>query len=207
MSFLFLAFKDTPIPNLSPDPKLTTTMVDADWIGWVSSPDSRGTLDIVWSSLLALNLFYTMLHLNIPSPSDRLRTIFWRKLRWAFLGLLAPELPMLFACGQWASAVRSVQAMHGLGYTGWSLEHGFFADMGGFLLQPLDAPAIPISAKQLHYLVQHNFILLPTISRAEIRDKSKADGLSKRTDGLARDTSHRAMRGAQPQVKDYLPPT
>ncbi|KAI1261617.1 hypothetical protein F5Y18DRAFT_195536 [Xylariaceae sp. FL1019] len=153
---------------------------DVEWFGWRSSPDSRGTLDIVWSCLLALNLcLYTMLHLNVPAPSDKFLTICWRKLRWACLGLLAPELPMLFACGQWASAVRSVHRMHDLGYPQWSLEHGFFADMGGFVVHPLDAPAMPISALQLHYLVKHGFIQFPLISRAEIRDKSKADSISK----------------------------
>lgn len=81
-----------------------------------------------------------MLHLNLPAPDDGRWAILWRKARWLLLGVLAPELPMLFAFAQWASAKRSVVDMHNLGFTEteWTLVHAFYADSGGYVLHPPD---------------------------------------------------------------------
>ncbi|KAK5172746.1 uncharacterized protein LTR77_002866 [Saxophila tyrrhenica] len=151
-------------------------------LGWQDSPDRRGTLDIVWSCVFSILLcLWTMLHLNVPTENDTYITIFWRKMRWLILGILAPELPMLFACGQYASAKRSVEDFRSLGYSEeqWTLCHAFYADSGGFKLQTEDFQAFPITAKQLHYLVNHRYVSLPAMSRDEIWDKSKADGVAK----------------------------
>lgn len=122
-----------------------------------------------------------MVHLNVPSKQDTFWTIFWRKARWLLLGILAPEVPMLFACGQWASAKRSVNDMRNLGFddTKWTVEHAYYADSGGFELQTPDCEAFPITAKQVHYLVQHSHIALPKITKKEIWDKSNADKVAK----------------------------
>ena len=95
------------------------------------------------------------------------------------LALLAPELVMLFACGQWASAQRSVADMHASGYCDWTMVHAFYADMGGFLLKSPDCTSFPITAKQVHYLVTQGYLSLPKITKAEIWDKSKADMFAK----------------------------
>lgn len=109
--------------------------------GWVDQPNQRGTMDIVWSCLSTLFIcLWTMLHLNLPAPDDGRWAILWRKARWLLLGVLAPELPMLFAFAQWASAKRSVVDMHNLGFTEteWTLVHAFYADSGGYVLHPPD---------------------------------------------------------------------
>ncbi|MCJ1353883.1 MAG: hypothetical protein MMC33_003870 [Icmadophila ericetorum] len=150
--------------------------------GWVAPPNQRGTINIVWSCFSTLFIcLWSMLHLNLPGPTDDFWTIFWRRIRWLLLGILAPELLMLFAFAQWASAKRSVTEMHELGFTRpkWSLVHAFYADSGGFLLDPLDTRAFPITAKQLQYLVRQDFLDIPTISEKEIWDKSKADKFAK----------------------------
>ncbi|CAA9957302.1 hypothetical protein PTMSG1_00910 [Pyrenophora teres f. maculata] len=150
--------------------------------GWVSTPDERGTLDIVWSCVSTLFIcLWSMLHLNVPSHKDSFWNIFWRKARWLLLGVLAPEVPMLFACGQWASAKRSVTDMRDLGFTEeeWSIEHAYYADSGGFQLRTVDFISIPITAKQIHYLIKHNIIGLPRVTKREIWDKSNADKVAK----------------------------
>ncbi len=43
-----------------------------------------------------------MLHLIVPAKDDTPWTLFLRKLRWLALAILAPELLVLFASGQWA---------------------------------------------------------------------------------------------------------
>lgn len=150
------------------------------WQGWVETPDQRGTLDIIWSCVATLYLcLFTMLHLNVPASTDSAWNHVARKIRWTFLGLLAPELPMLFACGQWASARRSVESMRAMGHNSWTVEHGFYADMGGFVLQAADHEPFPLSAKLVEHLVRHAVIPVPDITQNEIRDKSKADGITR----------------------------
>lgn len=89
------------------------------------------------------------------------------------LALLAPELVMLFAGGQWASAKRSVADRKASGHATWTLVHAFYADSGGFMLATPDFVSFPITAKQLEYLP------MPAITKEEIWDKSKADKFAK----------------------------
>lgn len=148
--------------------------------GWVSQPDQRGTIDIIWSCLATLFVcVWIMLHLNVPAQSDSNWTLFLRRTRWLTLAVLAPELVMLFASGQWASAKHSVEEMKALRYESWSMVHAFYADSGGFVLQARDSTPFPITAKQIQYLVVSKYMPLPAISRAEIWDKSKADRFAK----------------------------
>lgn len=148
--------------------------------GWVDQPNQRGTMDIIVSCVATLFIcLWTMLHLNLPAPDDSDWTKLWRKLRWLLLGILAPELPMLFAFAQWASAKRSVKSMRNFGHTNWTLAHAFYADAGGFTLHPPDTKPFPTTAKQLQYLVEESYMELPAITSREIWDKSKADKLAK----------------------------
>ena len=62
----------------------------------------------------------------------------------------------------------------------FTLIHGFFADMGGFVLITSDLQdPIPLDSMQLLYLVQHEHVVYPKILTADINDKSKADGLAR----------------------------
>ncbi|XMA09760.1 hypothetical protein WAI453_002551 [Rhynchosporium graminicola] len=77
-----------------------------------------------------------------------------RKLRWMLLATIGPEFVLSFAIGQWASANRSVKDFDD---PRWTMRHAFFADMGGFVLQPRESVPLP----------------------KDISDKSKADGFAK----------------------------
>lgn len=148
--------------------------------GWVDQPSERGTIDIIWSCVATLFVcVWVMLHLNVPAKEDGIWTLFFRRIRWLVLALLAPELLMLFASGQWASAKRSVADMRALGYEDWSMIHAFYADSGGFVFQARESKAFPVTAKQVWYLVQSNYMQIPSITKKEIWDKSKADRLAK----------------------------
>ncbi|KAK3365039.1 hypothetical protein B0T24DRAFT_598354 [Lasiosphaeria ovina] len=137
-------------------------------------------MDIIWPcvSTLALLLF-SMLHLNVPASGDGVIRGFWRKLRWFLLGSLCPELPMLFAFAQLASARRSREDMKALAVADWTITHGFYADSGGFVLDIPGAHPFPITAKQLLYLVRNQHVDAPRIGKVEIDDKSKADDVAK----------------------------
>lgn len=115
--------------------------------GWVAQPNQRGTIDIIWNCLTTLAICcWVMIHLNVPAKTDNLWSLTLRKARWLMLALLAPELVMLFACGQWASARRSVVDMHRSCYEDWTMTHAFYADSGGFMLQTADCLSFPITA-------------------------------------------------------------
>lgn len=151
-----------------------------DRFGWVDQPSQRGTIDIIWSCLATLFVcVWVMLHLNVPAKDDSNQTLFLRRVRWLVIAVLAPELVMLFASGQWASAKRSVGEMKSSRFSEWSMVHAFYADSGGFVLQAKNSASFPVTAKQIHYLVEAKYIPMPTISKAEIWDKSNADRFAK----------------------------
>ena len=152
--------------------------------GFVREPTGRGTFDILWSSIFTLALCaYTSVHLNAPSTAEREWHTSVRKFRWTLLSATAPELVLAFATGQKSEAKRSVEMWRRNGYTDWTVRHGFFANMGGLELQPLDSPTFPVNAKQLHYLVTRNYIDYPHLDTRDMLDKSKSSKFQKALTG------------------------
>ncbi|KAJ5794349.1 hypothetical protein N7457_000948 [Penicillium paradoxum] len=150
--------------------------------GWVSGPNTRGTMDIVWSSLLTVFLCtWTAVCLNLPNPKDTPFQIFCRRTKWMFWAIVSPELVLSVAIGQYASARRSVKRFRKLGVdqNRWTLRHGFYADMGGMLLQPVDSTPFLVNSRQLVYLVEKQYLECPPITQSEIWDKSKTDTLAR----------------------------
>lgn len=62
---------------------------------------------------------------------------------------------------------------------GWTLVHGFFADMGGFVLYVDGEPRARLEPSELLRFVHEGSVEMPTITEAEIEDRSKGDGISK----------------------------
>jgi len=150
--------------------------------GWRSSPDTRGTGDILWSCLLTIFLCtWTSICVNVPPLKSTTRGQLARKLLVFFEALCGPEFIFHTALGQYKAAKRSIQDFADIGHLGWTLRHGFFADMGGFVLHPTDFVPFPINVNQLHYLVAHGYIDYSTVhlSLGEINDRNKFDGMSR----------------------------
>lgn len=120
------------------------------------------------------------------------------------LTFLGPEIVLVLAFGQYYSAKASIVEFESLGYVkdatagydGWTLTHGFYADMGGIHVQPkpsCDWPkgwkSFPVDAKQLAWLVRHDYLqrsrdpdepdYIRNISLRSIQARSKVDGLAK----------------------------
>lgn len=148
--------------------------------GWVSQPNQRGTLAIIWGCFLVLFVcVWAVLHHNVPAKSEGFWTLFARKLRWAILAVSAPEMLSLFAIMQWNAANISVAEMKAIGECNWTVVHAFYANAGGFVLETKDCPAFPINAKSIYYLRSTGWIDTPIITRENIWDKSKADLFAK----------------------------
>ena len=87
-----------------------------------------------------------------------------------------------------ASSPLTASARDRMSSPSWTTTHGFYAVMGGFAFDSSDAsePFLPdsrtraaLTADGLRFLLDHEPDLLPSISKEEIEDKSKADGLKK----------------------------
>ncbi|KAM7182635.1 hypothetical protein V8F33_014153 [Rhypophila sp. PSN 637] len=172
------------IPNGDPNIK-PNTIVE----GWIYDTGYRGTLDILYGCLVVLvAAVWTVVHLNVPSQNDSDWRIFWRRLRWSLVSITAPDFLTLVAAAQWDCAQRSVKEMAKLPGAAekWTLVHAFYANSGGFVLEAPDYNGpdgrFPISAESVHYLVSRGYMPLPSITKEEIWDKSKADVFAK---GLA----------------------
>ncbi|KAI0536540.1 hypothetical protein GGR58DRAFT_528213 [Xylaria digitata] len=148
--------------------------------GVASSPETRGSFDIISSSFLATFLCtWSSLCLNVPHPDDSDLKVLLRKAKWMLWGILMPEVVLSISFGQYASAQRSVKRFREIGYPSWTLRHGFFADMGGILLLPEGGTPFVINSSQVALLVEKGHMEYPKITADEIWDKSKADFLSK----------------------------
>ena len=153
--------------------------------GWTSSPNDRGTIDILTGSVLTLVLCtWSVLCLNVfPTSYSWWRRTF-RKALMAGLTWLAPEFVFQLAIGQWCLARRSVRKFSQSGYEGWTIKHAFFANQGGFVLHPQlssteEWPPFPLDANQIHYLVTNDYIPYSAvdIELEVIKDKNKVDVL------------------------------
>lgn len=149
--------------------------------GWVDQPNYRGTWDIIWTTLVTIFICtYTLLCLNVPGPEDGSWVLMRRRIKWMLLAILGPEIVLTYAAGQWSRARQSVRAFHQSGFQGWTMRLAFFADMGGFVLQPRGrCKSFPLNAKQLHWMVVNKYVDYPSTTADEIWDKSKQDRLSR----------------------------
>ncbi|KAK3356655.1 hypothetical protein B0T25DRAFT_537133 [Lasiosphaeria hispida] len=155
-------------------------MASANTVGWTSSPNGRGTMDILFENFLALLVcVWTVLHHNLQARHEGFWTVFLRKCRWAVLAVTAPEMLTLFAIMQWNAANISVKEMRGIGVESWTKVHAFYANAGGFVLETPGFPRFPINATSIHYLCSKNRIKPPTITEESIWDRSKADFFAK----------------------------
>ncbi len=179
-----LAFNHLSVARAA-DGNDTSNGQDSHRDGWVSQPDGRGTFDILWSCLFTIFLCtWVSLHLNVPAMHETYRHQFSRKSRWMLQAIMAPEFVLAFATGQKVEANKSVEDFKNLVLPGqehpkWTLRHGFYANMGGFVLQPPDWAAFPVNSKQLLWLVERGYVDYPKMTAKEVWDKSKADGFQK----------------------------
>jgi hypothetical protein len=168
----------------------------------ILSPDIRGTFTILWSSVFTLLVCsWTVQHLNVPLQTieqkgflptvERYAMKFWRKVKWMLLTLLTPEFLIGKARQDYVRAKASINEMSQIaidsGFS-WTVTHGFYADMGGFVLkarqrrggQTVQTP-VYLNCQSLRFACQGTptaaplMSRLPTIAKKEIEDKSKGD--------------------------------
>ncbi len=116
---------------------------------YVSGPNTRGTLSILWNCLSVIVLCtWTIQHLNVPGvrpePKHYGQKLLWQmvdattKLKWMILTILFPEYLFGKALGEWL-AVRSMHRY------GWGTVEAYMANMGYFVLDVGNIPEGPHS--------------------------------------------------------------
>ena len=69
--------------------------------GLAAGPAYRGSFDIVWSCLLTiLACIYNAIHLNVPPRNTGKWMLLLRKVKWAIIALIAPEIVLYTAATQ-----------------------------------------------------------------------------------------------------------
>ncbi|KAJ5383003.1 hypothetical protein N7517_000914 [Penicillium concentricum] len=125
--------------------------------GWVPEPDGRGTWGILSTCVLTIILCcWTSVFPNLPAQSDGAFKKWRYKFDLACIAILGSEFLLILALGQWSSARCSVKPPE--------------TDL---------LPSFPLDAKQLYILVKEGYVEYPILEEEEIKDKSKADGLSR----------------------------
>lgn len=152
---------------------------------------------------------WTAIHPNIPGMDEGKFAVYSRRLGIMMMGLIAPELVITWATVQFLSARDTAKAfndvfgaqlhqtrsccadMREIGtatslskipaslFREWTVTHGFFVWMGGFMLYFNDKPRATLTPNELKRFVDEGFVEMPIIVEADIEDRSKGDALSK----------------------------
>ncbi|KAF8899780.1 hypothetical protein CPB84DRAFT_1836761 [Gymnopilus junonius] len=127
-------------------------------------PDQRSTWDILWSRLSTIfACSWVSVHPNVPGPKETRN--------WIVLQMI-----ILWAMRQWFGARNLAHLWH---EKGWTKTHGYFVQMGGFMLYEGSAAQGVLSAERLRALYEDGQIDFPTITEEEIKNRSKADAFAK----------------------------
>ncbi|KAG1741718.1 hypothetical protein EDB19DRAFT_1850920 [Suillus lakei] len=132
-----------------------------------SSCNTRTLWDIILSCVATLfACTWTAIHPNIPGMEEKKSAVLSRRLFIMMMALIIPELMITWATMQSRSA-------H------WTVTHGFFAWMGGFILYVNNEPRATLKPYELLSFVREGCVDVPVIAEADIEDRSKGDALSK----------------------------
>jgi hypothetical protein len=117
---------------------------------FVSSPNARGTLDILWSCLFTIiACTWTVQHLNVPEQREGgdpsffgdikwiLRSA-WTSTKWMLATMLAPELLLAKSWGDRQDArydLNELKSFASEDGVPWTMTHCLFANMGGFVIR------------------------------------------------------------------------
>ncbi|KAF8971907.1 hypothetical protein BDZ97DRAFT_1901541 [Flammula alnicola] len=146
---------------------------------------SRTGWDISWSCIITIfACTWSAVHPNIPGPRDSGWTCCKRRIVVMFYAVVAPEFMVIWAMRQYSGArmITRDYNEHIAKVRPWTITHGFFVQMGGFLLCHVHKDGRPI--RTLHYEglknpIRDEAIDIPITTEVDIKDRSKGDFISK----------------------------
>ncbi|KAH9959087.1 hypothetical protein BC827DRAFT_1135266 [Russula dissimulans] len=137
----------------------------------------RSLWDIIRSCALTIFLCtWVSVHPNIPGPDEGWPRVTIRRVGLMLATLIVPEAIIAWALRQRLASGKLSEEYKG---EGWTLTHGFFATMGGFMAYEGNKPIKVLLPEDLgSYSLTGNGDF-PRVSKKEIQDKSKGDFISK----------------------------
>ncbi|KAJ7315433.1 hypothetical protein DFH08DRAFT_972128 [Mycena albidolilacea] len=133
----------------------------------------RKLFDIVWGCVATIfACTWVSVHPNVPPPNQSWLALFWRRLKMMLVGIIAPEIMVGFAARQFLGAQTLSKEY------GFSMTHGFFFCMGGFV-SSTGYPVAWLTQLEEPELGSEFLKGIQKIRAKEIADKSKGDALSK----------------------------
>ena len=153
-------------------------------VGWVSGPDSRGTMGLLWSCLFTIFICtWSALHIDIPARDDSNWKRFRLKFTYMAVAIVAPEYVTGVTVGDWLAVRKLRKSLDGVesGRTKISPVMAHFIVMGGFELVPKGdgQRRRRLFGKTFLPALDAKFLTMPKYSDEDILDKSKADWLLK----------------------------
>jgi hypothetical protein len=161
---------------------------------WSNTPDSRGTLTIIFSCGATMIIcVWTGIHLNIdPRSNNKAKSVdalpkFFGKATWAIIALLAPDIVLSIALHQFLVALEYWRAVNEIGRNlngllekSFPLKMAFYATMGGFYEQSMMNSGPQWRSLEFGALLDPNTLsFVYDYPYTLINDKSKASGLAK----------------------------
>ncbi|KAF9554214.1 hypothetical protein CPC08DRAFT_766902 [Agrocybe pediades] len=145
----------------------------------------RTRLEIIWTCLATiLAASWVAVHPNMPGPNVSKGRKTLQRIEIMTWAIIMPELIIMWAMGQWYGAklmekefISKYQKPNDA--FKWTKKHGFFLQMGGFVLYEKDKPKKILGWKALKKYYENGRIDLSEITEATIDDHSKADGFGK----------------------------
>jgi len=161
---------------------------------WATTSNIRSTASLLWTCVLTLTIcVFTVIHVNVPLPSEKQYSHFLRKIKWAVFAILAPELALATALQQWTTAhalkrelnslssKRSDEKVDTKSTKKFGMTYCFYAVMGGFVVDVSDIhdrySLLTLQPLGIVELAKKGYFL--DISEKSIKDKSKADTIAK----------------------------
>lgn len=165
---------------------------------YVSTPNVRGSLQIVWTCLFTLIVcVYQVLHLSIPDEDDLsaytprwrqsfskfLKAIDWRSFKWAVVAVIAPEAILTSSAIEfyeaWTRLRKIREHVDEKHKNQWTLTHMFYANLGGFVVKR-EEDLGPLTIKALvDGIKDGTFAEMAPISKHAIDDWSKENLFTK----------------------------
>lgn len=148
--------------------------------GFVSEPNGRGTFGIIWVCLAVILLnTWTVIHPNIQPSTQSERRRYLHKVNLAFIAAFAPDAVAAAAFSQWRAARRGLQTLKE-DLPWWSLEHAFYAEMGGYkVIDEESGQEYAFRTPQLAWLHRRKLIEIPHVDRKSLEERSKAEPIGK----------------------------
>lgn len=160
-------------------PSSICNLAGTERIGWISF-SWRSSPSILYSCLATLfACTWSILQLNLPGLRESDFRQFIRKLKWTLITLTLPEFIACIALAEFWLARESKKAIRKLGGGQWTLKHGYFANMGGFVLQSRGRNPFPLNSEGLELLVKGGLLDLPDITVSDIEDRSKTNSFAR----------------------------